>query len=85
MTTLKQAKLNTEYIIKDVNLCEPCVGDSMSCGVVGMMEKGIVPGHSIKLLKKQGGLIWISIEGQDEFIIRDEKLDQIFITNIYTK
>lgn len=79
MITLKEAKFKTKYEIVDVNLCEPCVGDSMSCGVVGMMEKGIVPGHIIQVLKKQGGLVWVSIEGQGEFILRDDKLDQIFI------
>ena len=85
MITLKEAKSKTQYEIVDVNLCEPCVGDSMSCGVVGMMEKGIVPGHLIEVRKRQGGLVWISIEGQGDFILRDDKIDQIFIGNIYTK
>lgn len=80
MINLKEAKLKTQYEIVDVNLCEPCVGDSMSCGVVGMMEKGIVPGHLIEVRKRQGGLVWVSIEGQGDFILRDDKLDQIFIS-----
>ena len=82
MITLKEAELETKYEVIDVHLCEPCLGDSSTCGVVSMMEKGIIPGHVIQLERTLGNLMWVSIQGEGQFVIQDSKSDQIFIQKL---
>ena len=76
---LVEGKINKKYIITDVEFCEPCVNQSPNCPVIGLLEKGLLPGMEIEILNKLGGLIHIWVEGSGEFIIREEDTKNIFI------
>lgn len=76
---LAEGKEHIRYTISSMEFCEPCINQSPNCPVIGLLEKGLLPGMEIEIRNKLGGLIHIWVEGSGEFVIREEDTKNIFI------
>lgn len=74
---LSTAIPNQEYYIDEVQFCDPCPPepgvDCMGCGIVSLLDKGVIPGEKLIVKRKTKNLIWFVIDGGGEYMIRTEK------------
>ena len=76
---LSEGKKNKIYTISSMEFCEPCLNEQPNCPVVGLMEKGLLPGMEIKIKNRIFDTLHISVEGSGDFVIREEDTKNIFI------
>jgi Fe2+ transport system protein FeoA len=73
---LLDAKVNKLYIVKDIQLCDPCnFLDSKSCMILSLMEKGLVPGSTLEVKSKKLGMYELLIDGS-HFIVRQPEMEK---------
>lgn len=73
---LVDAQVGKLYEVKDIQLCEPCdISDSNSCMILSLMEKGLVPGSTFKILSKKLGMYELDIDGS-HFIVRKPEMEK---------
>ena len=67
---LKDSEIGKVYDVKDITFCDDCVHDGGSCEMLGLMERGLVPGSQLKVISKKLGMYELSIDGT-HLIIRE--------------
>lgn len=73
---LVDAEIGKLYEVKDIQLCDPCdLSDSKSCMILSLMEKGLVPGSSLKVISKKLGMYELNIDGS-HFIVRKPEMEK---------
>ena len=69
---LKDAKIGKEYEVLDISLCDDCPLDESPCSILGLMERGLVPGSTLEVVKKDLGLYYLKIDGTSIVIRKPE-------------
>ena len=60
---LQDFEVGKDYIVKDISLCDDCVFDDKSCTILGLMERGLVPGSTLNLTSDTLGLYQLDVDG----------------------
>ena len=60
---LQDFKVGKDYIVKDISLCDDCAYDDKSCTILGLMERGLVPGSNLTLESDTLGLYQLNVDG----------------------
>jgi hypothetical protein len=72
--------MNNEWLeIDDVEFCDGCKMEREKCYVLGLTEKGFLPGTRFRILKELNGLIMIETEEGGKWAIEKKLLEQIKI------
>jgi Fe2+ transport system protein FeoA len=69
---LKEAKIGKTYHVRDIHFCDECTSTDNSCMILSLMEKGLVPGAELEVLKKELGLYYLRINEGSFFIRKPE-------------
>ena len=73
---LIDAKIGKLYKVKDIKLCDPCdMSDSNTCIILSLMEKGLVPGSSLKVVSRKLGMYEIYID-ETHLIVRQPEMEK---------
>ena len=75
---LKEAKIRKTYHVKDIHFCNDCTSSDNSCMILSLMEKGLVPGAKLQVLKKDLGLYYLKID-DGSFLIRKPEAEKFNI------
>lgn len=75
---LKEAEVGKVYTVNDIHFCKDCTADDGSCMILSLMEKGLVPGSDIQVIKKDLGLYYLRIE-DSSFVIRKPEAEKFDI------
>ena len=75
---LKEAKIRTTYHVSDIHFCDDCTAIDNSCMILSLMEKGLVPGAEIEVIKKDLGLYYLRID-DSSFVIRKPEAERFNI------
>lgn len=76
---LNEAQLNTKYKITQMNFCEPCDMTKDSCDIIKLMERGFIVGEEITIKKRIGNLTHVSLDGEGDYVIREQDSEGIEI------
>ena len=60
---LQDFEVGKDYIVKNISLCDDCVFDEKSCTILGLMERGLVPGSNLNLISDTLGLYQLNVDG----------------------
>jgi len=60
---LEDFKIGKDYIVKNIGLCDDCPHDEKSCTILGLMERGLVPGSNLNLISDSLGLYQLNVDG----------------------
>jgi hypothetical protein len=70
--------MNNEWLeIDDVEFCDGCKMEREKCYVLGLTEKGFLPGTRFRILKELNGLIMVETEEGGKWAIEKKLLNQI--------
>jgi hypothetical protein len=70
--------MNKEWLeINNVEFCDGCKMEREKCYVLGLTEKGFLPGTRFRILKELNGLIMIETEEGGKWGIEKKLLNQI--------
>ena len=70
--------MNKEWLeINNVEFCDGCKMEREKCYVLGLTEKGFLPGTRFRILKELNGLIMIETEEGSKWAIEKKLLNQI--------
>ena len=73
---LIEAEIGKLYEVKDIQLCDPCdISDSKSCMILSLMEKGLIPGSTLKVISRKLGMYEINIDGT-HLIVRQPEMEK---------
>lgn len=75
---LKDAVIGKEYTILDIQLCDGCDIVEGGCTVLSLMDKGLIPGESLKVVSKKLGMYELMI-GSTHLIIRKPEIEKFNI------
>ena len=43
------------------------------CEITPLLEKGVIPGEEVRVIKRQGGLVLFEVIGNGTFVVRDNE------------
>ena len=70
------AKIGIPYLVKDIQLCDPCdFSDMSSCMILSLMDRGLVPGSTFEVKSKKLGMYELLIDGA-HFIVRQPEMEK---------
>ena len=70
--------MNNEWLeINDVEFCDGCKMEREKCYVLGLTEKGFLPGTRFRILHELNGLIMVETEDGGKWAIEKKLLNQI--------
>ena len=69
---LKDAKIGKEYKVLDIQFCDDCYTEDRPCMILGLMERGLVPGSILEVVKKDLGLYYLRIDNSSLVIRKPE-------------
>jgi len=69
---LKDAKVGEIYDVQDIQFCDGCELENDSCEILGLMERGLIPGSQLKVISKKLGMYELNIDGT-HLIIRESQ------------
>jgi len=69
---LQDFEVGKDYIVKNISLCDDCVFDEKSCTILGLMERGLVPGSNLNLISDTLGLYQLNVDGTNIAIRKSE-------------
>jgi Fe2+ transport system protein FeoA len=69
---LKDAEIGKVYEVNDIQFCDDCHTEGQSCMILGLMERGLVPGSTLEVLKKDLGLYHLRIDDTSIVIRKPE-------------
>ena len=69
---LQDFEVGKYYIVKDIKLCDDCAFDDKSCTILGLMERGLVPGSNLNLISDTLGLYQLNVDGTNIAIRKAE-------------
>lgn len=73
---LVDAKIGKLYKVKDIQLCDPCdISDSKNCMILSLMERGLIPGSTLKVMSKKLGMYEVNIDGT-HLIVRQPEMEK---------
>lgn len=75
---LKNAEVGKVYNVTNIEFCTDCPLTDDSCMILSLMQKGMVPGCELEVIKKQLGLYHIRID-DSSFIIRKPEAEKFNI------
>jgi Fe2+ transport system protein FeoA len=75
---LKDAKIGKTYHVTDIHFCDDCTSTDNSCMILSLMEKGLVPGTELEVIKKDLGLYYLRID-DGSFVIRKPEAEKFNI------
>lgn len=75
---LKNAEIGKVYEVNNINLCDDCVSTDNSCMILSLMEKGLVPGAQLEVIKKDLGLYYLKIDN-GSFVMRQPEAERFNI------
>lgn len=75
---LKDTKIGKTYHVTDVEFCNDCTVEDGSCMILSLMEKGLVPGCELEVIKKDLGLYYLRID-DGSFVIRQPEAERFNI------
>jgi len=69
---LKDAKIGKVYEVNDVQFCDNCHTKDQPCMILRLMERGLVPGALLQVIKKDLGLYHLRIDDTSLVIRKPE-------------
>jgi Fe2+ transport system protein FeoA len=73
---LLDAKVGIPYLVKDIQLCDPCdLSHVGSCMILSLMDRGLVPGSTLEVKSKKLGMYELLIDGA-HFIVRQPEMEK---------
>ena len=69
---LQDFEVGKDYIVKDISLCDDCKFDDKSCTILGLMERGLVPGSNLNIISDTLGLYQLNVDGTNIAIRKSE-------------
>jgi Fe2+ transport system protein FeoA len=69
---LKDAEIGKVYEVLDIQFCDDCHTEGQPCMLLGLMERGLVPGSSLEVVKKDLGLYHLRIDDASIIIRKPE-------------
>lgn len=75
---LREAKIGKSYNVTDIQFCDDCKVEDQSCMILSLMEKGLVPGAELEVIKKDLGLYYLRID-DGSFVIRKPEAERFNI------
>lgn len=75
---LKDTKIGKTYHVTEVQFCDDCSVTEGKCMILSLMEKGLVPGCELEVIKKDLGLYYIRID-ESSFVIRKPEVEKFNI------
>lgn len=75
---LKDAIIGKLYTVLDIQFCDDCTLEDNSCMLLSLMEKGLVPGSQLQVIKKDLGLYYLKVD-DGSFLIRKPEAEKFNI------
>ena len=75
---LKEAVIGKTYNVTDIQFCDDCTVEDNSCMILSLMEKGLVPGSQLQVIKKDLGLYYLKVD-DGSFLIRKPEAEKFNI------
>lgn len=69
---LQDFEVGKDYIVTDIRLCDDCPYEDKSCTILGLMERGLVPGSNVSLISDSLGLYQLNVDGSIIVIRKSE-------------
>lgn len=74
-------KKNNWLEIEDVEFCSDCILDNKVCSVLGLIERGFLPGTKFMIKEELKGNIIVETDEGDKWAIEKKLLNQVKIKN----
>lgn len=75
---LRDTEIGKSYQVTDITFCDECTVEEGTCMILSLMEKGLVPGCELEVIKKDLGLYHIRID-DSAFVIRKPEAERFNI------
>lgn len=69
---LEDFEVGKDYIVKDIQFCDDCALENSDCTILGLMERGLVPGADVTLVSDSLGLYLLNVDGTNIVIRKAE-------------
>lgn len=75
---LKDLEIGKQYTLTDIQFCDDCGLENNTCTILGLMERGMVPGANVTIVSDTLGLYKLNIDST-QIVIRKPEAERFKI------
>ena len=75
---LKDLEIGKQYTLTDIQFCDDCALENNTCTILGLMERGMIPGANVTIVSDTLGLYKLNIDST-QIVIRKPEAERFKI------